>query len=103
MKMLRTVRILSALLQILGPRGSMVLHVGGRAGRAEVNCDSTKSAGFRRILRLILPFLTQTQRPQSVRPDPMERYAIGASGHWTGERDPLYRHDMRMQSWRRPL
>jgi len=32
------------------------------------------------------------QRPQSVRPGPMERNTIAAgSGHWTGERDPLYR------------
>ena len=32
------------------------------------------------------------QRPYSVRPGPMGCNAIGAgSGHWTGERDPLYR------------
>ena len=32
------------------------------------------------------------QRPQSVRPGPRERNTIAAgSGHWTGERDPLYR------------
>jgi len=32
------------------------------------------------------------QRPQSVRPGPMERDAIGGgSGHWTGERKPPFR------------
>lgn len=46
MELSRTARLLSALLQISKARGTMVLHVGGQAGRAELNLESTKLARF---------------------------------------------------------
>lgn len=59
MELPRPARILNALLQTLEVRGSMVLHVGGQAGRADVDFDLTKSEDARRDLMKIRPFVTR--------------------------------------------
>lgn len=59
MEMPRPARILRALLQIFEARGSMVLHVGGQAGRADVDFDLTKSEDSRRDLMKIRRFVTR--------------------------------------------
>lgn len=69
------------------------LSVHCRCGREiEVNVD--RFDGSLVVIRMHQHFRCGEcgQRPQSVRPGPMERNTIaGGSGHWTGERDPLYR------------
>jgi hypothetical protein len=69
------------------------LSVHCRCGReSEVNVD--RFDGSLVVIRMHQHFRCGRcgQRPESVRPGPMERNVIGGvSGHWTGERDPLYR------------
>lgn len=64
-----------------------------RCGReCEVNVDQFNGALV--VIRMHQHFRCGEcgQRPQSVRPGPMERNVIGGgSGHWTEEREALYR------------
>jgi len=73
--------------------GIRTLSMHCRCGRErEVNVDQFD--GPLAVIRMHQHFRCGEcgQRPRSVRPGPMERSAIGGgSGHWTGERDPLYR------------
>ncbi|KQM73451.1 hypothetical protein ASE72_02105 [Sphingomonas sp. Leaf20] len=77
-------------MRAIGIRTLSVLCRCGREREVEVDCFN----GALVVIRMHQHFRCGEcgQRPQSVRPGPMGRNAIGGgSGHWPGERDPLYR------------